>query len=59
MKKLIFFVLVSSICKSCSMIGGPDGYFPDKKYDFLDEEIQEDIEIPDEMYSPNTEIIIP
>ena len=55
MKKLIFFVLVSSICTSCSMIGGPDGYFPDKKYDFLDEEIQEDIEIPDEMYLPNIE----
>ena len=52
-EKLIFFVL-SSICTSCSMIEDSDDIFH-KKYDFLDEEIQEDIEIPDEMYSPNTE----
>ena len=31
---------------------GPDGYFPDKKYDFLEEEIQEDIEIPDLYQNP-------
>ena len=31
---LIFFVA------SCSIIGGPNGYFPEKKYDFLEEEIE-------------------
>ena len=37
------------------MIGGPDGYFPDKKYDFLEEEVAENISIPNELDSPNIE----
>ena len=40
---------------SCSMLGGPDGYFPDKKYDFLKEEIEDTISLPDELDSPNIE----
>ena len=48
----IFIILMIS---SCSMLGGPDGYFPDKKYDFLKEEIEETISVPDELDSPNLE----
>ena len=40
---------------SCSIIGGQDGYFPDKKYDFLEEEVAENISIPNELDSPNIE----
>ena len=46
---LIFFV------SSCSIIGGPNGYFPEKKYDFLEEEIESDITIPGDLDSPDTE----
>ena len=48
----IFIILMIS---SCSMLGGPDGYFPDKKYDFLKEAIEETISVPDELDSPNLE----
>jgi outer membrane protein assembly factor BamC len=37
------------------MIGGQDGYFPEKKYDFLNEEIEENISIPNDLTKPNTE----
>jgi len=47
--QLIFFVT------SCSIIGGPNGYFPEKKYDFLEEEIESDITIPGDLDSPDTE----
>ena len=40
---------------SCSIIGGPDGYFPEKKYDFLEEEIEADITLPSNLESPDTE----
>lgn len=40
---------------SCSTLGGPDGYFPTKKYDFLEEELGENITIPEELSEPNTE----
>ena len=46
---LIFFIT------SCSIIGGPNGYFPEKKYDFLEEEIEADITLPSELDSPDTE----
>ena len=46
---LIFFVT------SCSIIGGPNGYFPEKKYDFLEEEIEADITLPSDLDSPDTE----
>ena len=50
-----YLFLFLFICASCSMIGGPDGYFPDKKYDFLEEEIKDDIDIPEELNSPDFE----
>ena len=46
---LIFFVA------SCSIIGGPNGYFPEKKYDFLEEKIEANIAIPSDLDSPDTE----
>ena len=46
---LIFFVT------SCSIIGGPNGYFPEKKYDFLEEEIEADITLPSNLESPDIE----
>ena len=46
---LVFFVA------SCSIIGGPNGYFPEKKYDFLEEEIESAITIPGDLDPPDTE----
>ena len=55
MKHLLTFVLLVLFVASCSIIGGPDGYFPEKKYDFLDEEIEENIVIPASLNSPDAE----
>ena len=48
-------LLVLFISSSCSIIGGPNGYFPEKKYDFLEEELSENISIPNKLDSPNVE----
>ena len=45
MKHLFTFLPLIFFVTSCSIIGGPNGYFPEKKYDFLEEEIEEEIEI--------------
>ena len=51
-----FLILVTMILiSSCSLFGGSEGYFPDKKYDFLDEEIEEDISLPGSLSNPDTE----
>ena len=51
-----FLILVTMIfISSCSLFGGSEGYFPDKKYDFLDEEIEEDISLPGSLSNPDTE----
>ena len=50
---LLFFTTLFLI--SCSTISGPNGYFPDTKYDFLDEEIEEDIALPGSLSDPNSE----
>ena len=42
MIKLQFLILILVI-SSCSIMRGPDGFFPDTKYDFLEEEVEEDI----------------
>ena len=55
MKKFYSSLIYLFFLSSCSMIGGPDGYFPDKKYDFLEEEVAENISIPNELDSPNIE----
>ena len=55
MKRLNFSIILTILITSCSMIGGQDGYFPEKKYDFLNEEIEENISIPNDLTKPNTE----
>jgi len=37
------------------MFGGSDGYFPEKKYDFLEEKVEEDIALPGSLSNPNKE----
>ena len=52
----IFITLFLAISlSSCSMFGGSDGYFPEKKYDFLNEEVESDISLPGSLSNPNTE----
>ena len=55
MKHLFTFLPLIFFVASCSIIGGPSGYFPEKKYDFLEEEIEADITIPGDLDSPDTE----
>lgn len=55
MKHLFTFLPLIFFLTSCSIIGGPNGYFPEKKYDFLEEEIESDITIPGDLDSPDTE----
>ena len=55
MKYLFTFLPLIFFVTSCSIIGGPNGYFPEKKYDFLEEEIESDITIPGDLDSPDTE----
>ena len=55
MKHLFTFLPLIFFATSCSIIGGPNGYFPEKKYDFLEEEIEADITLPTNLDSPDTE----
>ncbi len=55
MKHLFTFLPLIFFITSCSIIGGPNGYFPEKKYDFLEEEIEADITLPSNLDSPDTE----
>ena len=55
MKHLLNFLPLIFFVPSCSIIGGPNGYFPEKKYDFLEEEIEADITLPSDLDSPDTE----
>tara|TARA_Y100000287_G_scaffold83533_1_gene66270 strand:- start:218 stop:1201 length:984 start_codon:yes stop_codon:yes gene_type:complete len=55
MKHLFTFLPLIFFVTSCSIIGGPNGYFPEKKYDFLEEEIEDDITLPTNLDSPDTE----
>ena len=55
MKQLFTFLPLIFFVTSCSIIGGPNGYFPEKKYDFLEEEIEADITLPSDLDSPDTE----
>ncbi len=55
MKNLFsLFILILGL-SSCSTISGPDGYFPDTKYDFLEEEIEENIALPSSLSEPKSE----
>ena len=55
MKHLFTFLPLIFFVTSCSIIGGPNGYFPEKKYDFLEEEIETEITLPSDLDSPDTE----
>ena len=55
MKHLFTFLSLIFFVASYSIIGGPNGYFPEKKYDFLDEEIEADITLPSDLDSPDIE----
>ena len=55
MKHLFTFLPLIFFVTSCSIIGGPNGYFPEKKYDSLEEEIEADITLPSNLDSPDTE----
>jgi outer membrane protein assembly factor BamC len=44
-KNLIISLLFLS---SCSYISGPEGYFPSKQYDFIEEKIDEPLKLPDD-----------
>ena len=48
MNKLIYIVLVLLV-SSCASLTGPEGAFPDTKYDFLDEELSEDVVTTDDL----------
>ena len=49
------YILLIFIISSCSIMRGPDGFFPDTKYDFLEEEVEEDIALPGSLSNPNIE----
>ena len=55
MIKIYSLFLLLFIISSCSIFGGKEGYFPEKKYDFLEEEVAENISIPNELDSPVNE----
>ena len=53
MNKLNYIVLVLLV-SSCASLTGPEGAFPDTKYDFLDEQLSEDVVTTDDL-ALNTE----
>ena len=55
MRRLSIFLFLIFCITSCSMFGGSDGYFPEKKYDFLEEKVEEDIALPSSLSNPNKE----
>ena len=55
MRRFSIFLFMIFFITSCSMFGGSDGYFPEKKYDFLEEKVEEDIALPGSLSNPNKE----
>tara|TARA_B100001142_G_scaffold309977_1_gene343007 strand:- start:39720 stop:40703 length:984 start_codon:yes stop_codon:yes gene_type:complete len=55
MKKLYLTFLIIMVASSCSIINGPNGYFPDRKYDFFEEEVENDVALPGSLSDPNSE----
>ena len=55
MKHLFILFALTFLIASCSIIGGPNGYFPEKKYDFIEEKIDDNIRLPSDLDSPDTE----
>ena len=50
--KIKLIIATPIILSSCAWLSGPDGLYPDTKYDFLQEEIEEQIAVPDGIDSP-------
>ena len=48
MNKLNYVIFVF-LLSSCASLTGPEGAFPDTKYDFLDEELSEDVITTDDL----------
>ena len=55
MRKLYLTFLITLVVSSCSIINGPNGYFPDRKYDFFEEEVENDVALPGSLSDPNSE----
>ena len=49
MKNATVIVCILVLCSSCSYIAGPEGIFPSKEYDFLEEVIEDEISLPDDL----------
>ena len=49
------FLVFLFFLPSCSFINGPEGYFPDKKNEFLKDKIEEDMALPSSLSEPSTE----
>ena len=53
MKNITTIVCVLIYCNSCSYIAGPEGMFPSKEYDFLEEVIENEITLPNDLKLAN------
>ena len=49
MRKKLSFLTSIIFLSSCSYINGPEGLFPPKQYDFLSEEVEKDIVLPENL----------
>mgnify|MGYP001433430683 FL=1 len=47
--KKIYFTIFAFLITSCSSLTGPEGAFPETKYEFLEEELSNDILMPDDL----------
>jgi len=50
--KIKLIIATPILLSSCAWLSGPDGLYPDTKYDFLQEEVEEEILVPDGIDSP-------
>lgn len=50
--KIKLIIATPILLSSCAWLSGPDGLYPDTKYDFLQEEVEEEIAVPDGIDSP-------
>ena len=49
MKNILIGFLTVTFISSCSYLTGPEGLFPETKYDFLEEEVSPSLRIPEEL----------
>ena len=50
--KIKLIIATPILLSSCAWLSGPDGLYPDTKYDFLQEKVEEEIVVPDGIDSP-------